>query len=127
MKLTRKIESLGKALAMPDDKDGEIAPGLHISQLPSPLEGIPDKGDFQAHIKGKVKRHSVTTEGGKSHHSYDLDVHHLEPHGKVAPKQRKSTREGVDEAFEKYGPKEAPPAPPPKGKAAPPPLPKSKK
>jgi hypothetical protein len=107
MKITRKMEKLSKALKMPeDDKDGgEIAPSLFIHQLPAPIDGLPEKGDFAAHIKGKVKRHSQTTENGKTHHSYDLDVHHLEPHGKTV-KQKKSGREEVEEAFKKHGPKD---------------------
>jgi len=106
MKISRKMEKPSKAMKMPDDmENGEIAPSLFIHQLPSEIGGMPEKGDFQAHIKGKVRRHSVTTENGKSHHSYDLDVHHLEPHG-GDKKPKKSGREEVDEAFKKHGPKD---------------------
>jgi hypothetical protein len=106
MKITRKMEKLSKGLKMPGEgENGEMAPSLFIHELPSEIEGMPEKGDFQAHIKGKVRRHSVTTENGKSHHSYDLDVHHLEPHG-GEKKQKKSSREEVEEAFKKHGPKD---------------------
>jgi hypothetical protein len=109
MKVSRKRPELSKILKEePGEKDGEIAPSLFIHQLPGPIPDMPEKGDFAAHIKGKVRRHSVTTENGKSHHSYDLDVHHLEPHGAKGGNGKKpqSTREGVDEAFKKHGPKD---------------------
>ena len=110
MKLTRKAPDLKKLLkAEPTgagEKDGEIAPSLYIHDLPGEIPGMPEKGDFEAHTKGKVRRHGVTTENGKTHHSYDLDIHHLEPKNGGMPKKKESTREGVERAFREKGPKD---------------------
>lgn len=108
MKISRKMEKPSKMLSMPEDsKDGEIAPSLFIHQLPKEIPGMPEKGDFEAHLKGKVRRHSVTTENGKSSHSYDLDCHHLECKGNgEGAKKKESTRDGVDKAWKEKGPKD---------------------
>jgi hypothetical protein len=107
MKLTRKAPSLSKILKEPGEGEKEeIAPSLFIHDLPNEIPGMPEKGDFEAHCKGKVRRHSVTTENGKTHHSYDLDVHHLEPKNGGMPKKKESTREQVEKAFKEKGPKD---------------------
>lgn len=105
MKVTRKRESLEKILQAPGDKEdsGEIAPSLFLRGLGKPVDGLEGGKDFEAHIKGKCRGHSTEDRGGKQEHSYDLDVHHFEPHGKEV-KQKKTSREEVDEAFKKYGP-----------------------
>lgn len=111
MKVTRKPQSFSKVLRIPDDLDkdgdGEIAPSLYVHDLPKEIDGLPDPGEhFEAHVKGKVRRHSHTQEGGKDRHSYDLDIHHIEPKGNGPAKKKKSTREEVEEAFKKHGPKD---------------------
>jgi hypothetical protein len=104
MKVTRKRESLEKALAEPaDGKDSEIAPSLFLRGLPKPIDGLDGGKEFEGHIKGKCRGHSTEDRGGKEEHSYDLDVHHFEPGEKGKEvKQKKSSREQVDEAFKKY-------------------------
>lgn len=107
MKVTRKRESLEKALKAPEGgEDGEIAPSLFIRGLPKAIDGLEGGKDFAAHIKGKCRGHSTEDRGGKEEHSYDLDVHHFEPH-EGAPKEgkkKKSSLEQVEDAFKKYGP-----------------------
>lgn len=104
MKVTRKRESLEKALKAPEGEDGgEIAPSLFIRGLPKSIDGLEGGKDFEAHIKGKCRGHSTEDRGGKEEHSYDLDVHHFEPHEKGKEvKKKKTSREEVDEAFKKY-------------------------
>jgi hypothetical protein len=99
------MESLGSLLKAHEgeEKDGEVAPSLYMHKLPKEIEGMPDKGHFEAHIKGKVRRHTATTEDGKTHHSYDCDVHDFEC--KNGSKKKKAAAKSVDEAFEEYGPK----------------------
>lgn len=111
IKVTRKLPNLGSLLSKPQPEDGgkgdEMAPNLYLSHLPSEIENMPEKGDFEGHIKGKVKRHTSTTEGGKTHHSYDLDVHHFECHNKKGAKAKPAKKgKSVEEAFKEYGPKE---------------------
>jgi hypothetical protein len=108
MKLTRKITPpKGLLSEAPSDSPHETSPNLFIHQLPKEIEGMPESGPFEAHIKGHVRRHSMTTETsddnkkGTTHHSYDCDIHELEPTGKKGAKQKESTREGVDRAFRK--------------------------
>jgi hypothetical protein len=108
MKVTHKLGKLSSLMSAPADmeKDNEVAPSLYMHRLPKEIEGLPEKGHFEAHIKGKVRRHQTTTEDGKTHHSYDCDVHDFECKNKREPKKKKSTREEVDEAFEKNYPKD---------------------
>lgn len=104
MKVTRKTPGLGTLLVAHGDEGEEIAPNLSLHQLPKEIEGMPEKGSFEAHIKGKVRRHTKTDEDGKSHHSYDLDVTHCECPNK---KKKLSPRDGVDKAFERWREEEA--------------------
>jgi hypothetical protein len=110
MKVTRKLgDELSKLTAAPPDMDKEEMPAsLYLSHLPKEVEGLPDKGDFHAHIKGKVRRHESVSKDGKTHHNYDLDVHHFECGEKGGEKAKKKEPKGksVDEAFREYGPKE---------------------
>lgn len=106
MKVTRKRESLEKALkASPEGEGGDIAPSLFIRGLSKPIDGLEGGKDFEGHIKGKCRSHNCEDHGGKEEHSYDLDVHDFEHHPKGKDvKKKKSSREEVDEAFKKYGP-----------------------
>lgn len=124
MKVTRKFKDEFKTLKAPGDKANgdEIAPTLFLSGLAKEIAGLGDKGDFQAHVKGKVRRHTIRNEdGGKQTHDYDLDVHDFEPHGSGAVPEKKSSRQEVDEALDKFDKEESekkgkkePPAPPKK-------------
>lgn len=109
MKVTRKLPNLGTLLAKPqaaeDGKDDEMAPSLYLSHLPNEIENMPEKGDFEGHIRGKVRRHTSTTEGGKTHHSYDLDVHHFECHN--GKKKKVNPRESVDSALSRWAKEES--------------------
>jgi hypothetical protein len=103
MKVSRKIKA-EKALKGPENGD-EIPPTLYLSGLGKAIAGLGDKGDFAAHIKGKVRGHTVRHHGdGKQEHSYDLDVHDFEPHSgsSGAVKRHKSSSEEVAEAMDKY-------------------------
>ena len=106
MKVTR---DLGKELASmpaPNELSGEQMPAmLHLSHLPKEVEGLPEKGDFHAHIKGKVRRHERVSKDGKEHHNYDLDVSHFECGEKAAPKKKERKEKSVEQAFKEYGPK----------------------
>jgi hypothetical protein len=102
MKVTRKLPDLGSLVSAPDGKE-ELPPSLMLSHLPSQIEGMPEKGDFAAHIKGKVRAHHVINKDGKTHHNYDLDVHHVECEKKPA-KKKEPKGKSVEEAFKEYGP-----------------------
>jgi hypothetical protein len=112
MKVTHKRgDEYGKSLTtmLPGDLNKEEMPAsLYLSHLPSQIDGMPEKGDFHAHIKGKVRRHETVSKDGKTHHNYDLDVHHFEAqgkdkgNGKPAAKKKKSDKEELDEAFDKH-------------------------
>lgn len=105
MKVTRKRESLDKILKASDKEDGgEIAPSLMIRGLSKAIDGLEGGKDFEGHIKGKCRSHSCEDRGGKQEHSYDLDVHDFEHHGSGGGKKKKSARDEVDEAMDKYGP-----------------------
>jgi hypothetical protein len=109
MKVTHKLGDMGgmaKLMSMPEGGEGEeLPPSLMLSHLPGPIEGMPEKGDFHAHIKGKVRAHHVVTKDGKTHHNYDLDVHHVEAQKKPATKKPEKKEKSVEEAFKEYGPK----------------------
>lgn len=103
MKVTRKLESLGKVLQPgAEGEGGEIAPSLFIRGLSKPIDGLEAGEDFQGHIKGKCRSHTCENRGGKDEHSYDLDVSHFEHHGKGNGKQKKSPRDEVKDAMDKY-------------------------
>lgn len=105
MKVTHKPPDFSSLLSAPEGGDKEEVPAsLMLSHLPKPIDGMPEKGDFGAHIKGKVRAHHVVTKDGKTHHNYDLDVHHCDCEKKEAKKKAKKEK-SVDEAFEEYGPK----------------------
>jgi hypothetical protein len=106
MKVTRKLGEELKSLVHPS-AETEASPTLYLGHLPKEIEGMPEKGDFQARIKGKVRRHEVVNKDGKTHHNYDLDVHHCECErgGKPAKKKPERKEKSVDEAFKEYGPK----------------------
>ena len=106
MKVTRKMPNLGNLLAKHEDDGDELSPGLSLSHLPHEIEGMPHKGHFEAHIKGKVRRHTQTSEDGKTHHSYDLDVTHCECPGE-AKKRPPSPKDSVDKAFARWRAEEA--------------------
>ena len=106
MKVTRKLgDQLGSLVSAPADLNKEeMPPSLYLSHLPSQIDGMPEKGDFHAHIKGKVRRHETVSKDGKTHHNYDLDIHHFEagkPDKSAPTKKKKSDKEQLDEAFDK--------------------------
>jgi hypothetical protein len=107
MKVTRKLgDELSKLTSAPADMNKEEMPAsLYLSHLPSEVDGLPDKGDFHAHIKGKVRRHEAVSKDGKTHHNYDLDVHHFECGDKKSVKKKEPKGKSVEEAFKEYGPK----------------------
>lgn len=109
MKVTRKLgDQIGSLVSAPADLNKEeMPPSLYLSHLPSPIDGMPEKGDFEGHVKGKVRRHETVTKDGKTHHNYDLDVHHFEcgAKGKKSAKKPEKKEKSVDEAFKEYGPK----------------------
>jgi hypothetical protein len=106
MKVTRKLGDELKGLtAAPADMDKEEMPAsLYLSHLPSEIEGMPEKGEFHGHVKGKVRRHEVVSKDGKTHHNYDLDVHHFECGDKKQEKKQEKKGKSVEKAFEEYGP-----------------------
>lgn len=104
MKVTQKLgDLLGPPTSPAEMEKEELPPSLHLSHLPKAIEGMPDKGDFHAHIKGKVRAHHIVKKDGKEHHNYDLDVHHCDCEKKAA-KKKQPREKTVDEAFDEYGP-----------------------
>lgn len=105
MKVTRKLgDELSRLTAAPADMNKEEMPAsLYLSHLPNQIDGMPEKGDFHAHIKGKVRRHETVSKDGKTHHNYDLDVHHFEAGEKKKAKPERKAK-SVEKAFEEYGP-----------------------
>jgi hypothetical protein len=106
LKVTRKLgDEIKNLTAAPPDMDKEEMPAsLYLSHLPKEVEGMPEKGDFHAHIKGKVRRHETVSKDGKTHHNYDLDVHHFECQKGDSKKKEEPKGKSVDEAFKEYGP-----------------------
>jgi hypothetical protein len=107
MKVSRKMKDFaGKNIAMPTEKDAEIAPSLRLSDLPKEVEGLEPGKDFEAHIKGKCVGHEHRKshgEDGDMVHHYELEVHHFDhKNGEGHVKQKKSNREETDEAMKKY-------------------------
>jgi hypothetical protein len=103
VKVTHKRPT-GKELSklVKDNGSDEIAPSLFLHHLSGELPGIEGGKPFEAHVKGHCRGHECRDEGGKMTHSYDLDIHDIEPK-KGEAKQKPSTRDQVDEAAKKHG------------------------
>lgn len=103
MKVTRKYKDEFKSLG-PSKGNDEISPSLMLRDLSKPIEGLEAGQDFDANIKGHCRGHECRDDGK---HHYDLDVHEFDHKGGGAGKKKKSTRDEVEEAMDKYDKEES--------------------
>lgn len=106
MKVTRKYKDEFKSLG-PSKGNDEISPSLMLRDLKEPIEGMEPGQDFEAHIKGHCRGHDCRDDGK---HHYDLDVHDFEHKGGGSGKNgkpKKSTREEVADAMDRFDKEES--------------------